>query len=355
VDASREFDGEKLRVGICGLGRIGRSILRAWSTAAAVGHPWPGVEIVATCDPGEAGQLAYLVERDSFRGTVAPVRSSGTSLSILGRSIHHWSAREIPPWRDLSVDVVVECTGLRTSRDLATAHLEGGASCVIVSAPCAGADRTIVFGYNHELLVGDEVVISAASCTAHCVVPMVAALQKSVTVDSGMLSTVHSYTADQRLVDSVHDDRRRSRAAAINIIPGETESAALSSRILGMSIVLGGRTFRVPVPNAAAVDLVLSVGESVTASQIVDLYRDFSTSHNHVAVSFDPLVSTDIIGRPESCIIDAPLTLTVGRLVKVIAWYDNEWAYANRMLDTLQYLWTLVGLRRPDGRALASS
>src|SRR5690242_14289654 len=231
---TNQFNAAKLRVGICGLGRIGRGILRAWS-ASGGDHAWPNVEIVGTCDPGESGQLAYLIERDSFRGPIGPVTGSGNSLSILGRSLYHWQTSEVPPWRDLAIDVVVDCTGRRTSKELAKSHLAGGTERVIVSAPCSDADKTIVFGYNHGILAGDEVVISTASCTAHCVVPMVAALQHSVTIEYGVLSTVHSYTADQHLMDSVHKDPRRSRAAAINIIPGETESAVLAAHVLDTS------------------------------------------------------------------------------------------------------------------------
>jgi glyceraldehyde 3-phosphate dehydrogenase len=339
-----------VRVGINGFGRIGRNFLRA---ARMLGE---GVQVVAVNDLTSANTNAHLLRYDSTHGRFdGEISVEGDALIVDGAPIRVFAEREPKalPWEDVGVEVVIESTGRFTARNDAAGHLEGGANRVIISAPSKDADATFVIGVNdHEFDPATHVVVSNASCTTNCFVPMVKVLDDAFGVTSGLMMTVHAYTNDQNLLDLPHDDLRRARAAALNIVPASSGAARATKLVLpAMLGRLDGAALRVPVGDGSITDFTVVVPRSVTVEEVNEAFRAASTAGPLAKIlvyTTDPIVSSDIVGSPASCTLDAGLTMVmpVGpdqTLVKVQGWYDNEWGYANRLVD----LAALVGGTRP--------
>jgi glyceraldehyde 3-phosphate dehydrogenase len=324
-----------IRVGINGFGRIGRNFFRAAKEAGA------DIDFVAANDLGSVDEMAHLLKYDSVTGPFdADVEAIGDGIKVNGDTIKILAERDPKalPWGDLGVDVVVESTGLFTSREKAAMHLDAGAPFVIVSAPSSGADATFVVGVNDETFdPAAHKVVSNASCTTNCFVPMIKVLDDAFGIERGLMTTVHAYTGDQNLVDGPHSDPRRARAAAINIIPASTGAARATGLVLqSMQGKLDGTALRVPVPDGSITDFVGIVKKDVTVDEVNDAFRAASESGRLAPVleySEAPLVSSDIVGSPASCTFDSKLTMVSGNLVKVLGWYDNEFGYSNRLID----------------------
>ncbi|MGP0029255.1 MAG: type I glyceraldehyde-3-phosphate dehydrogenase [Acidimicrobiales bacterium] len=324
-----------VRIGINGFGRMGRALVRI---AASDASP---LEVVAVNDLAAPDQLVRLIARDSVYGRFpGEVGLDGSDL-VLGTSrVHLLDQPEVKllPWNTLDVDVVVEATGRFTARDQAAAHLDAGAPRVVVSAPCKGADGTFVMGVNDDDFdPARHVVVSNASCTTNCLAVLAKVLGDAFGIEDGLMTTVHAYTGDQRLVDSLHKDPRRARAAALNIIPTTTGAARATGTVLpSLDGHLDGLALRVPVPDASVTDLVALVQATPTVTDVHAAYRAAASKGSLVGrleYSEDDLVSTDVVGSAASCIYDSGFTMVQGRLVKVLGWYDNEWGYANRLAD----------------------
>ncbi len=324
-----------IRVGINGFGRIGRNFFRAVKSSGA------DIDFVAANDLGSLDVMAHLLANDSvggkFPGTVNQVDGG---IEVDGDTVKFFAERDPAklPWADLGVDVVIESTGLFTSRDKAAAHLDAGAPRVVVSAPASEADATFVVGVNDDTFDPDaHKVVSNASCTTNCFVPMVKVLDDAFGVQKGLMTTTHAYTGDQALVDGPHKDLRRARAAAINIVPTSTGAARATGLVLeSMKGKLDGTSMRVPVPTGSITDFVAVLDRDVTVEEINEAYAAAAKSGalaNVLVYSEDPLVSSDIVGSPASVTFDAGLTMALGNLVKVLGWYDNEWGYSNRLVD----------------------
>ncbi|MGQ0743520.1 MAG: type I glyceraldehyde-3-phosphate dehydrogenase [Acidimicrobiales bacterium] len=330
-----------VRVGINGYGRIGRNFFRA---ARARGN---NVEVVAVNDLTSPATLAHLMKYDSVLGRldgVVEVTSDGISVDGVGFRVTAERDPKALPWGDLGVDVVIESTGFFTDRDKAAAHLDAGAPRVIVSAPANGADATFVVGVNdHTFDPEAHKVVSNASCTTNCFVPMVKVLDDAFGVERGLMTTVHAMTNDQNLLDLQHKDLRRGRSAAINIVPSSTGAARATSLVLeSMKGRLDGTALRVPVPDGSITDFTALLGREVTVEEVNAAYREAAGSgplSKVLVYATDPIVSTDIVGSPASCTFDSDLTMTMGNMVKVLGWYDNEWGYSNRLVDLV----TIVG------------
>jgi glyceraldehyde 3-phosphate dehydrogenase len=328
-----------MRVAINGFGRIGRLVLRA-------GLQDPAIDFVAVNDITDAPTLAHLLRHDSIHGNLpVEVKAEGGALAVGSRRVKALSERDPKnlPWRDLEVDVVLESTGLFTSRDKAAVHLETGARRVIVSAPCKGADATLVMGVNHETYdPAKHKVVSNASCTTNCLAPVVKVLHDHWTVKRGWMTTIHAYTNDQRILDLPHKDLRRARAAAINQIPTTTGAArAIGLVIPELQGKLDGISVRVPVPNGSVVDLVAETAKNLTQAELHAAMREAAEGalRGILEYSEEDLVSTDILGNPRSSIFDAKMsTVMEGNLVKVLSWYDNEWGFSNRVIDLLKLI-----------------
>ena len=324
-----------IRVGINGFGRIGRNFFRAARQAGA------DLEFVAVNDLGSLETMAHLLQYDSVMGRFAdPVSVVEGALEIGGSTLQVLSERNPAdlPWGDLGVDVVVESTGFFTARDKAAAHLEAGAPRVIVSAPASGADATFVVGVNDGDFDPDShLVVSNASCTTNCFVPMVKVLDDAFGVERGLMTTVHAYTGDQALVDGPHSDLRRARAAAVNIVPTSTGAARATGLVLqAMNGLLDGIALRVPIPNGSLTDFTAVVRGEPSADDVNAAFAAAAAEGPLAGVldySEAPLVSADIVGSPASCTLDSGLTMALGNLVKVSGWYDNEWGYSNRLVD----------------------
>jgi glyceraldehyde 3-phosphate dehydrogenase len=270
----------------------------------------------------------------------AEIKATDEGLSVDGKDIRVLAERDPAslPWKDLGVQVVVESTGLFTEREKANKHVEAGAEKVVISAPATGEDITIVMGVNDDRYdPGAHQVISNASCTTNCVVPMAHVLEESFGIERGLMTTIHAYTADQNLHDGPHKDLRRARAAAINIVPASTGAAKASSLVLPqLKGKMDGQAMRVPVPDGSVTDLVCVLNREVTVDEVNGAYRAASETdrlRGILVYTEDPIVSSDIVGTPASCTFDAGLTMAIGNLVKVIGWYDNEWGYSNRLVD----------------------
>ena len=324
-----------VRVGINGFGRIGRNFFRAAKKAGA------DIDFVAVNDLGSLDTMAHLLKYDSVLGVLdGEIKSVDGGISVDGDVLKVLSERNPDelPWGELGVDVVVESTGVFTSRDGAARHLEGGAPYVIVSAPCSGADATFVVGVNEdEFDPAANKVISNASCTTNCFVPMVKVLDDTFGLKQGLMTTIHAYTGDQALVDGPHKDLRRARAGAINIIPTSTGAARATGLVLqSMQGKLDGTSLRVPVPTGSITDFTAVLDSEPTADEINQAYAAAAGSGRLAAVldyTEEPIVSSDIVTSPASCTIDAGMTMAQGSLVKVAGWYDNEWGYSNRLVD----------------------
>jgi glyceraldehyde 3-phosphate dehydrogenase len=324
-----------IRVGINGFGRIGRNFYRAAKKAGA------DIDLVAVNDLTAPETNAHLLKYDSTHGKLEDeVKVTGDGISVGGDSFRVFAERDPKalPWGDLGVDVVVESTGIFTDRDKAAAHIEGGAPRVIISAPANGADATFVIGVNDDQFdPAQHTVVSNASCTTNCFVPMIKVLDDAFGVEKGLMTTVHAYTNDQNLLDLVHGDLRRARAAAANIVPASTGAARATSLVMeSMKGRLDGTALRVPVPDGSITDFTGILGKEVTVDEINEAYRAAAASGPLAKVlvyNEDPIVSSDIVGSPASCTFDAPLTMAMGSMVKVLGWYDNEWGYSNRLVD----------------------
>jgi glyceraldehyde 3-phosphate dehydrogenase len=328
-----------VRVGINGFGRIGRNFFRAVRSAGAP------VEIVAVNDLGDVATMAHLLKYDSVLGILpASVAAGGSEIVVDGTPLRVLRERDPAnlPWGDLGVDVVVESTGFFTDREKAAAHLTGGARTVVVSAPSNGADATFVFGVNHaDFDPTAHKVVSNASCTTNCFVPMVKVLDDAFGVERGLMTTIHAYTGDQQLVDGPHSDLRRARGAAINIVPTGTGAARATSLVLAaMKGRLDGTSLRVPVPTGSITDFVAVLRGEPSKDDINAAFASAASGSLRGVLEYteEPIVSSDIVTNPHSCVFDAQLTMTLGNMVKVLGWYDNEWGYSNRLVDLVVHI-----------------
>jgi glyceraldehyde 3-phosphate dehydrogenase len=321
------------RIGINGFGRIGRDFLR-------VARARPELEIVAVNDLTDTRTLAHLLTYDSTYGRLdAQVGYDQSSLTVDGQRIRATAERDPArlDWGAVGVDIVIESTGKFRTRDQAALHLKAGARKVIISAPGKGEDATIVIGVNQRLYDGDvHDVISAASCTTNCVVPMVKVLHEAFGIQRGFMTTVHAYTGDQVVLDYPHKDLRRARSAAVNIIPTTTGAARAAALVIPeLQGRLDGIALRVPVEDASLTDLAVVLDRQATAEEINQAFQAAAEGpmRGVLRVTSDPIVSRDIIGDPYSCVLDASLTQAGGNLAKVFGWYDNEWGYTSRLAD----------------------
>ena len=324
-----------VRVGINGFGRIGRNFFRSVRKRGA------DVEVVAVNDLGDAKTMAHLLKYDSVLGPLdADVEAGEGSIRVDDAELKLLNERDPAalPWADLGVDVVLESTGLFTKREKAQLHLDAGAPKVVISAPATDPDVTIVLGVNDEAYDPEQHrIISNASCTTNCVAPLAKVLNDAWGIESGFMTTIHAYTNDQQILDLPHKDLRRARAAAINLIPTSTGAAkAIGVVIPELKGKVDGVSVRAPVPTGSLTDLVVTLGRDVTKDEINGAYAAASSSGPLADVlhySEDPLVSTDIVGNPNSCIFDSQMTMTHGNTAKVFGWYDNEWGYSCRLVD----------------------
>jgi len=327
-----------IRVGINGFGRIGRNFFRAAKQRGA------DIDFVAANDLGSKDLMAHLLKYDSILGTWdEEIEVTDGGIKVGGDEIQILAERDPKalPWGDLGVDMVIESTGIFSSKEQASMHLEAGAPFVIVSAPSAGADATFVVGVNDDTFDPENhKVVSNASCTTNCFVPMVQVLDQAFGVQKGLMTTVHAYTGTQALVDGPSKDLREARAAAINIIPSSTGAARATSLVLeAMKGRLDGTSLRVPVPDGSITDFTAILDKEVTVDEVNEAFRAAASEGplSKVLVYSDkPIVSSDIVGSPASCTFDAPITMAMGNLVKVMGWYDNEWGYSNRLVDLIE-------------------
>ncbi|MGJ0558352.1 type I glyceraldehyde-3-phosphate dehydrogenase [Methylocystis sp.] len=328
-----------IRVGINGAGRIGRAFVRYASSTE-------DLEVVAINDVTDIETIARLLRRDSTYGRFdKDVVVDGTTLLIDGRKIAVSTMRDpdLIGWAEADVDVVVECTGKFRTRDAAAGHLRAGAHSVLLSAPGTDVDLTIVMGVNDDQYDPDvHEIVSNASCTTNCVAPMVKVLHDSFGIDHGFMTTVHAYTGDQRLLDAPHKDPRRSRSAAVNIIPTTTGAARAVGKVLPeLDGRLDGVALRVPVVDGSLVDLAVLLERDVTVQEVNDAFHQAATTGPLAGIlrySEEPLVSSDVIGDDASCVFDSGLTQVAGRFVKAFGWYDNEWGYTRRLADATRLL-----------------
>lgn len=326
-----------IKVAINGYGRIGRNIMRAVHEYGRTGE----IEIVAINDLGDADSNAHLTQYDTAHGRFpGEVRVEEGDLVVNGSRVKVYAERDPSklPWSELGVEVVYECTGLFRSRDTAGAHLAAGASKVIISAPGQEVDNTIVYGVNHGTLTPDHRVISNASCTTNCLAPLAKVLHEGVGIEKGLMTTIHAYTNDQVLTDVFHKDLRRARSATMSQIPTKTGAAAAVGLVLPeLNGKLDGFSMRVPTINVSVVDLSFVAGRSTTVEEINAIVKSASQGALSGVLAYNdlPLVSVDFNHNPASSVFDAGLTRVMeGNLVKVLSWYDNEWGFSNRMLDT---------------------
>jgi len=332
------------RIAINGLGRIGRDLMRAATDRALNGEG--GLEIVAVNDVTDAATLAHLLRHDSTYGPWhVPVYETRNGLSVNGESLLVTCERDPAalPWRDLGVDLVIESTGKFRTREQAAAHLTAGARKVVITAPGKHVDATFVMGVNEDTYDPDEHhIVSNASCTTNCLAPMLSVLHNTFGVRNGVMTTIHSYTSDQNLLDGPHKDLRRARSAAVNIIPTSTGAALAVGEVLPeLAGRLDGIAVRVPVEDGSLTDLSVQVSTPhLTAGQVNRAFADAAAGRLKSILRYteDPIVSRDIIGDPASCVFDASLTKVEGDLVKVFGWYDNEWGYAHRTLDLVHLM-----------------
>jgi len=328
-----------VKIGINGFGRIGRLVFRA-----ALNNP--EVEVVAINDLGNAAANAHLLKYDSVHGILdAEVTAEDGSFKVNGKEVKVFAEKDPAklPWSSVGVDIVVESTGLFTDATKAAAHLEGGAKKVIISAPAKNEDITIVMGVNEDKYdPAQHKIISNASCTTNCLAPVAKVLQEKFGIKRGLMTTVHSYTNDQRILDQIHKDLRRARAAGNSIIPTTTGAAKAVALVLPeLKGKLNGFAMRVPTPNVSVVDLVAELGKDVTVEEVNGVLKAAAEGElkGILAYSDEPLVSIDYNGNPHSSIVDGLSTMVIeGSMVKVIAWYDNEWGYSNRVVDLAAYI-----------------
>jgi glyceraldehyde 3-phosphate dehydrogenase len=332
-----------IRVAINGYGRIGRNILRAHFS----GMKYPDINIVAINDLASAETHAHLTRYDSSHGKFAgTVRLDSNAMFVNDNKISIFAERNPQnlPWRDLAIDVVYECTGLFTTKEKAATHIAAGAKKVLISAPGSNVDATVVYGVNQYVLTAQDAIISNASCTTNCLANIIKPLHDTFGIENGLMNTIHSYTNDQQLLDVHHSDLRRARAAALSMIPTSTGAAAAVGLVLpSLHGKLDGFAIRVPTANVSVVDFTFLVSRNVSIAAINDaIYAAASESKGVLQVNSEPLVSIDFNHNDASAIFDTSYTKVQNKLVKVLAWYDNEWGFSNRMLDVTAYLMSLV-------------
>ena len=325
-----------VRVAINGFGRIGRLVLRS-----IIEHDRKDIEVVAINDLGPVETNAHLLQYDSVHGNLnQDVSVSGDTITVGSRSFKCLAERNPAdlPWGEMDVEIALECTGIFTAKDKASAHLEAGAKRVLISAPGANADKTIVYGVNHETLTGDDMIVSNASCTTNCLSPVAKVLNDTVGIERGYMTTVHAYTGDQPTLDRMHKDLYRGRSAAMSMIPTSTGAAKAVGLVLPeLAGKLDGSAVRVPTPNVSMVDLVFDAGRETTVEEINAALKDAANGAMKGVLAFSeaPLVSIDFNHNPASSSVAAASTnVTDGTLVRVLSWYDNEWGFATRMSDT---------------------
>ncbi len=333
-----------VRVGINGFGRIGRNFYRAVQASNAAGTT--DIEIVAANDLGDLATMAHLLTYDSVLGRFpAPVSVGDGGIQVGDRLLKIFAERDPAAlqWGEVGADVVIESTGFFTDASKARAHVDGGAKKVIISAPASNEDVTVVMGVNHDDYdPAKHTVISNASCTTNCLGPMAKAIHDAFGIERGLMTTIHAYTQDQNLQDAPHKDLRRARAAAVNLVPTSTGAAKAIGLVLpALKGKLDGYAVRVPIPTGSATDLTVQLSRSASVDDVNAAVKAAADGamKGYLRYSTDPIVSSDIVTDPASCIFDAPLTKALGDQVKVVGWYDNEWGYSNRLADLV----TLVG------------
>ena len=323
-----------MKIAINGSGRIGRLAFKTLLEK-------PNVEVVAINDLTDNKTLAHLLKYDSVQGRFnGSVEHTDTHLIVNGVSIRATAERDPAnlPWKELDIDVVLESTGFFRSPEGAGKHIEAGAKKVVISAPASGDIKTVVLGVNDDTLTGQEVILSNASCTTNCLAPMVKVLDDLIGVESGFMTTIHSYTSDQRLLDAPHSDLRRARSAALNIIPTSTGAAKAVGLVLPhLAGKLNGNSLRVPTPTGSATDFVVTLKGSTTVEEVNAAFKKAAETNLKGILEYteDPIVSVDIVGNPHSCIFDSMTTMVYGNTVKVMGWYDNEAGYSNRVADLI--------------------
>jgi glyceraldehyde 3-phosphate dehydrogenase (phosphorylating) len=325
------------KVAINGFGRIGRLVARA-----ILERPDCGLELVSVNDLADAKANAWLFKHDSVHGKFpGDVRTDGTDILVDGKRIHVTAERDPAklPHAANGIDIALECTGFFTDRESAQKHLDAGAKKVLISAPAKGVDLTVVYGVNDDKLTAEHKIVSNASCTTNCLAPVAKVLNDALGIERGLMTTVHAYTNDQKILDQIHSDLRRARAAAMNIIPTTTGAARAVGEVLPeLKGKLDGSAVRVPVPDGSLIDLTFTPKRDTTREEVNQILKAASESDRLRGVlvySEDPLVSSDIVHTPQSSTIDALETAVLeGKLVRVVSWYDNEWGFSNRMVDT---------------------
>ncbi len=328
----------KTRVGINGFGRIGRNFLRAHVARGG------DFDIVAVNDIGDTKTMAHLLKYDSVLGPFSGhVESADDSITVDGSRIAKLTFRDPAelPWGDLGVDIAVESTGLFTKRAQAEAHLTAGAKKVVISAPATDPDVTLVLGVNDDDYdPAEHNILSNASCTTNCVAPMAKVLHDAFTIEQGFMTTIHAYTNDQRVLDLPHEDLRRARAAAINLIPTSTGAAKAIGLVLpDLAGKVDGMAMRAPVPDGSVVDLVVRVGRETTVDEVNGTFEELADTgplEGILRYTDEPIVSSDVIGSSYSCVFDSGLTMVSGTMVKIFGWYDNEWGYSCRLSDLVE-------------------
>ena len=330
----------KAKVAINGFGRIGRNFYRAHLERKG------DFDVVAANDLGDLKTMTHLLKHDSVLGRLDDEIEVGDGkITVGGDDIQMLSERDPKdlPWRDLEIDIVIESTGFFTDREGASQHLDAGAAKVVISAPAKSPDVTVVLGVNDDDYDPEtHRIISNASCTTNCVAPMAKVLHDALTIEQGFMTTIHAYTADQRLQDLPHEDLRRARAAALNLIPTSTGAAkAIGVVMPDLQGKVDGMSMRAPVPDGSITDLVVGVSRETSVDEVNELFRaaaDSGRLEGLLAYSDEPLVSQDIVGSPYSCTFDSELTMVHGKLVKVFGWYDNEWGYSCRLADLVDLM-----------------
>lgn len=326
------------KIGINGFGRIGRNVYR-------IALKRPDIEVVAVNDITDAQTLAHLLKYDSVHGALAEdVKAANNELTVGSQRTKVLAERDPGrlPWKDLGVEVVIEATGLFTSADKASAHIQsGGAKKVIISAPAKGEDLTLCLGVNEQKYdPKNHHIISNASCTTNCVAPMAKVLHENFGIAKGLMTTIHAYTADQRLQDAPHKDLRRARAAGVSMVPTSTGAAIAVGLVLPeLKGLLDGMAIRVPTPNVSIVDLSCVLNKQTSVAEVLDAFRDGAKKNPYLSICDEPLVSIDFNGNGSSCSLDAQSTYVIGgNLVKVLGWYDNEMGYSTRVVDLVEFL-----------------
>jgi len=325
------------KVAINGFGRIGRLVARA-----ILERPDCGLELVSVNDLADAKSNAWLFKHDSVHGKFpGDVTTDGSDIVVNGKHIHVTAERDPAnlPHGAQGVELVLECTGFFTDRDSAQKHIDGGAKKVLISAPAKGADLTVVYGVNDDKLTAEHTIVSNASCTTNCLAPVAKVLNDALGIERGLMTTIHAYTNDQKILDQIHSDMRRARAAAMNIIPTTTGAARAVGEVLPeLKGKLDGSSVRVPVPDVSLIDLTFTPGRDTSRDEVNAILRAASETERLKGIldySDEPLVSIDLMHTPASSTVDSLETAVIeGKLVRVVSWYDNEWGFSNRMVDT---------------------